>query len=761
MVKVTYKGVEYNVVLIDPSIATAGNGATVSTALKDFPVVLENNTCYLVRRTDPSLAHAFITYQTGNTLQNIMFLGMPKSTDKQWIQDLITDEEINNAWKADTAEYACIKFPHRGNESWTGNSYVVASNILEQCIGINLYCFRRELDTYSGNHHRYCTAMFGDRFTDSYLANFEFYNTKFGVLGYDLDKAEWRATNTRTSSNGSTNKEYFDVYGCHYIIAKNIQSLTIDNCIINNHPGDGIGYTDTTSYRRSIYIGGVSANVTMNNTTIYNLGPVDYAGNCPAFVIFDIKGSGNFTNLTYHPVIFRNRIYAMGFITNYYGMDGALLVDNIKISPLALNVDKITTVLDQNAYHGGLIICRYGGNADTRDNFKHLELRNFNVDCTTGPVKLGQGHFLTVYGNACGIGAPFPDVVENISIKLHNVNEECFIPVNTSFDNGIGNISMIATMNQDGYISTDGTAGVANNKASLAKINNIFISSPLAGHFLLENVAVDIDKMECCLKLMQAQVQINKLSTMTKGAVITLDTSNNYLRVKDLVVPEDRDSSQSIVYKSFNGGGQNIIYIDKCNQEEVFPGNRDTTVGNTYVFSNDICCSAGADGKYIQCNRNIDAQSWSVTRNGSNSSASLRLSNNTTKSAQSLYVGLDPFKGFKVTPTKVGMQNLVAYFAYKNFGASDEANGKKQLILHVSVPYKSVDGQTYYKRYTTNTTCWMEDNSTWTDPDAVARKLVLPIEITTLDPLDVKIQYYWYGQSGLVYFDPDVRLENM
>ena len=70
-----------------------------------------------------------------------MILGMPKSTDDQWIQNLVKDESINSAWKAD-AEYACIKFPHKGNESWN-DANVIASNILEQCIGINLYCFRK------------------------------------------------------------------------------------------------------------------------------------------------------------------------------------------------------------------------------------------------------------------------------------------------------------------------------------------------------------------------------------------------------------------------------------------------------------------------------------------------------------------------------------------------------------------------------------------------------------------------------------------
>lgn len=759
MVKVTYKGVEYNVVLIDPSIATAGNGATVSTALKDFPTVLENNTCYLVRRTDPSLAHAFVTYQTGNTLKNIMILGMPKSTDKQWIQDLITDDEINNAWKADTAEYACIKFPHKGNESWNGtNSYVVASNVLEQCIGINLYCFRRELDTY-GQYHRQCTAMFGNRNITKYLTNFEFYNTKFGVLGYDLDKEEWRSTNTRVSSNGSTNKEYFDVYGVNYITAQYLHSLILDNCIINNHPGDAADHQSQSLNGSAIFVQHIF-DVDMNNSTFYNLGPAsDNNSDYPTFRLLNIKGNGNFTNIVYHPVIYTNRVHALGFISNLWNYDGNVIVDNVKITPVALNVSKPTAVI--GAYCSGLRICRYGGSGDSRDNFKHLEVRNFNVDCSTGPVKLGQGHFITIHSGGCGIGTPLPDVIENINIKLHDVAEECFIPVTIGSENHTSCISMIATMGSSGHVTNDGVSGNINNKASIAKLRNINISSPLAGAAFFENVVIDLDVLEASLIVQQSQVQINKQIIKHPGYAITCNTANNYVRVKDLVVPEARDIEKSIVNKSFGGGGQNIIYIDKCNQEEVFPGARDTTVGDQYVFSNDICCSAGADGKFVQCNRNVDAQSWSVTRNGSNSPASLRLVNNTTKSANSLWVGLDPFKGFKVVPTKIGRQNIVAYFAYKNFAVSDESVGKTDMVIHASVPYRTSDGQLTYKHYSSNFTSWTEDNSTWTDPDAVARKMVFPVEITTLDPIDIKVQYKWFSQSGLVYFDPDVRIENM
>ena len=89
--------------------------------------------------------------------------------------------------------------------------------------------------------------------------------------------------NTRTSSNGSANTQYYDVYGTNYIVAKHLQSLTLDNCI-NSHPGDGSEYIDTsTLYNRSIMVYD-ACDVNMNKTTIYNLGPVSGNMEAPAFI---------------------------------------------------------------------------------------------------------------------------------------------------------------------------------------------------------------------------------------------------------------------------------------------------------------------------------------------------------------------------------------------------------------------------------------------------------------------------------------------
>jgi hypothetical protein len=209
---------------------------------------------------------------------------------------------------------------------------------------------------------------------------------------------------------------------------------------------------------------------------------------------------------------------------------------------------------------------------------------------------------------------------------------------------------------------------------------------------------------------------------------------------------------------SLYNGGSNVVYIDKCNREEVFDTDLDNNTENRYRLSTAICCSAGADGKFIQRNRNVIAQSWSVTRNGSESAASLRLQNNTTANAHALNVCADPFKGFEVTPTQTGRTELVAYFAMKDFTETDEKSNLERFVIEVKVPYVDEKGNILYRRYFTNPSHRETDNSVWSDPEAIARKFVLPIEVTALKPIEVKVRYNWYGLSGCVYFDPDVKL---
>ena len=191
MATVNFNNVEYNVVLIDPTIANLGegnDGLTPQTALQTFPSKLVNNTCYLVILTS-ELTEAFVNHQVDTTLVNVMFLGMPKSTDKKWIQDLITDDTINTAWKNDEADYANIRFWHitTSTDKSNWNRACINGANLEDVTCINCYLFRQNAQSTSSDErdYSYTSPFFTNNGSTAYETKFRFYNCKFGVKGID------------------------------------------------------------------------------------------------------------------------------------------------------------------------------------------------------------------------------------------------------------------------------------------------------------------------------------------------------------------------------------------------------------------------------------------------------------------------------------------------------------------------------------------------------------------------------------------------
>ncbi len=752
MTTISYKNIDYKVICIDPTIETAGDGLTAATALKDFPAKLENNTCYLIRRTsDAATQHCTVNYQSDNTLANFMFLGMPKATDKKWIQDLIRDEEINTTWKNDIAEYANVKFPHYGNKNSGASNAIIVSSKLGYCSFINTYCFRAEKTSYnsSSSYTNVVSSLISNNGITSDLTNILFQGCKFGVLGYDIDKDEFLAENSVNSFNTNDKEAAYSKYGCSYFTMARLNSFVCEDCIINystSYDGsyNGNGYNNgkafSSDWCNSVYMN----NVTVN--TVANTG-------APAFLFKDIFITGTYSNITYNQILTTTRLTPLLY-TYGYRRYGVITINDIDIKFKKFGLENPRAeALSSGRVYGGLII-GYIDN-DTGEGYgKELYINNLNVDGMTGSTKLAEGNFLyaTMLGDAQG--SPQASKIRNVTVKLHDEPEECFLTKNNGTAHGVVDIHGRWGTSSSGSISFSDYAA---NKAAITKIENLYVRAKAAGHVSLRNVVANIDLLETILRLhISSQIQVNKLIyDKVDRPAVEIVGGNVYLRIKDLQVVENKSTDTPII-SGLYAGYSNSIYIDKCNQEELFDLVCDKETSVEYINSIAICANAGAEGKFIARNRNVTAQSWSVTRNGSDSAASLRLANNTTAEAKRLKICPNPYKGFTVTPTKTGLQNLVIYFAYRDFVKSQEEVGRNAFKMIVNVP-TLVNGEVIYLPQC-DTSDWYDDTSVWTDPEAVAKKFVIPVDVKTLDPIEIKPYYYWYHTSGCVYVDPDMRL---
>ena len=199
-----YSNVDFNVVYVDPSIGTAGDGTTPAGALKALPANaadFADNTCYLIRRTSESYA-TIIPNGENTNITNLLLLGMPNPSDLMY--DFVP-EEAKTAWGADEAEYANVK-------SFVADGRFQLPN-LRVFLMHRVYLFRDGIDSnnymlyfYNSNEYKMCVS---------------FEHCKFGSKGIDVDNPEY--------AGGALTKSRLKSYVYIYYA----RMLNIRDCVIN------------------------------------------------------------------------------------------------------------------------------------------------------------------------------------------------------------------------------------------------------------------------------------------------------------------------------------------------------------------------------------------------------------------------------------------------------------------------------------------------------------------------------------------------
>lgn len=766
MATVNFNNVEYNVVLIDPTIANLGggnDGLTPETALQTFPSKLVNNTCYVVRRTS-ELTEAFVNQQIDTSLVNVMFLGMPKATDKKWIQDLITDDAINTAWKNDEAEYANINFWHKTNSADTSswNRACINGANLEDVTCINCYLYRHNASSSSSDerYYLYTSPFFTNNGSTAYKTKFKFENCKFGVKGIDLDKDEWLEANTSVSS-GDYSPQYYSKWCKGFISAYYVHTFSMENCVINhvglNYAGEYYSHSNSSTPR----FGTASAfniysvrnfdvkNITVNTTAIYKS---DYDYN----QVFQIScANGSFRNVKMNTIVGDKQL---GLLIRLSG-------SNLAVSDVDIYVKKFKDYTYSNApdiSYGMLYI-----NPSSTTGKTEITNINFFGNEENG-AKLAQARVLDVVGKAYGWGTPYSHKIDNVNVYLtDNLEESVYkilmtdsttkkpycLCVNFGFYYG-----RAYTGAYDSSNSTTGTGRTRLNMTDYPQITNIKIDAPYT-QLYCTNIVANFDELRCGLILATScSLDIKKLIfDKLDQEVISTSYPGNYVRVRELECNPSLMEGIVPVKEYFD---QTAIYIEKSNVH-LFSNNNYNSSGDIYGYSQMCCLNMVHDGRFFARNQNIFAQSWGVTREGSASSASLKLNSNYVASDYPLRIGADPYKGFGIMPKTTGKKKLIAYFAHKNFSPNSEVNGVDQFKLIIRTPKIDKDGLISYDTFYSTFGKWEDDTSVWNDVDCVAKKMVVPIEVyDTSLPVEVKLEYNWYHQTGVVYFDPDMQIED-
>lgn len=753
MTNLTYQGVEYNVVLIDPSIQRLdGDGLTPETAFKDLPETLANNTCYLFRRTDSESVS--VKHQIDKELKNLMFLGMPKATDAKWIQDLITDETINSAWKADEASFANVCF-------WFRADYTDYSSYNRDCLNcenfedvtcINCYLYRDNVSTGIDSSYSYVLGgFFGNNGQTQFLTNLRFYNCKFGFLGLDLDKDEFLNQHSAVTELDSSSK-YASRWCRQYVHMRTVNRLVIDNCILN-HVGLNSAGSDAHNFGSCHYI--------MKGPGAFVFENVRYLSIQNS--TFNSTGLYYDSNENNHNIIYARYVTdgAIKHIKAYHILGSSLVEMLLNMDAPAYGQTEISDIdiwfkkfkdftYDGRVYNKNVGMFLYYNNAFS------FNINNITLHGNEENIKIGQACVLDILGRNYSHGVPFSSKISNIKIDLADDMSQC---VYTLFDDKVNNLmfDFRLKMNSEGLFDSGNLPSYRYNTQDTPQIKNISIHAPYTKLYC-NGIVANFDELHCRFEAdWNTTIDIKKLTndkTSLPGILVT--SRGNYIRVREYVADPLLQTNTLQVSRNFYS---NAVYVDKSNVN-LFDTVIDSATAEGYRYAQICCPNMIKEGLFFARNGQTFAQSWGVIRTGSSSLASLKLSCNYAENALPLMVGTDPYKGFAVKPESTGKKNLIAYICCKNFDEETLKQGPDKFKLMIRVPYNDEKGTLCYATYFSSEGIWEEDSSQWNAEDYIAKKIVVPIDVKiTTQPIEVKIVYNWYHNIGVTYFDPDMKLE--
>ena len=690
-----YSNVDFNVVYVDPSTETAGDGSTPETALKDLPATVEefvSDTCFLIRRTSEEFA-AVIPSGTHNEMYNLMILGMPNAADLMY--DLVPDE-AKSAWDADAAGYANVK-------STVYNGAFQMPNI-RHFILHRVYLFRDNINAdnyifyfYNGNDYRACISID---------------HCKFGSKGLDVDSNDYAGGPVTASRL----KSYMYIY---YARILSISDLTMNFTVTGN-----------TSNAYGIYCRFAEI-LHVEDVRIYS--PMSYTSSgYYALYLSDRSDEGI-------ECVIRNVTQKVFFNGTYEYIPCMLIVQgylNAKIHDLKMEMGTaLSEARPSNLFINNTIVYL--------NYLREYSVKNITVNlpdcwrCNSPAFRM----------SSCYSGTYIPGIekeVRNVSIILAEENG-IGSPINYSEAKNSGSSYVAAYLE---FSNRD-----CDVYAKTPIVDNLTVIHPRGRSLYIYNARLTNATLKGAMSCYYTVADIDLLETWFPGYVLWA-YDGSHVRVKDLRVnidnPEYLYAQEPAIGTTYSNRAN--IFADKSNVSlhPLTCYDRE----DYYIYQGFTCNNEGEDGHFCQRTPNGICDTWSVRRVGG-SSAALKLYNNSCNTMRTMVLGRRPFKGMQLLANTTGRHLLKMHIAYK--GYPDDTDMFRRLIVSATV--KREDGDVTYFSTLHGRWADDSESLWTNDDNLTQKCLELPLDLPNSEPVDVRIYFAWYSSSGFVYIDPAVTLE--
>lgn len=715
-----FSNTDFTLKYLDPSAEENGDGTTPESPLNAFPESigdLGDNTAWIIRRTSEENSALL---PSGNTseIRNILFIGMPKSTDPLWT---MMPRIAQEAWGSDEADYASIR-ANTGDEPW-GDEYGFVLPACKTFMLHRVYVFRDDSWAYM--------SIFKFPAQD-YTASISIENCKFGQKGIDLDSQDFT-----TSTNTSRCKAFFYINTAHV--------LSMHRCIFNivNDGDDWYGDTaDPFHLNNASYIS--VSDVDVYTTTSQYGG--DYGpGGGTALCFSNGSWGGAFSdyqNLRFHILV--NGTWGYMPCLFYSAVNDYCRIRNITAT---VEERKLGTNNPSQFCVGQSMIRSHGS-------------REFEIDGITVTIpkcwRITEGGRVVSISGFCNSTIPgFSKSVRNITISMAETdgvdNEASTGNYYEWVRQGIGDIGRYPWYSALELSFSE--RSYSEGAWEPVIVSGITVTHPHGVALYAYGCQIRNCSLKGTIKLRRCVADVTSMTSFYPGyALFAAEAST--LRVGTLTLGKENaeitggadDPAVGSYYSDTS-----FIYVGTCNGP--LKSNIGGTATNVYNGYNVICGNESDAGHYTCRSENYICDTWNARRTGG-APACLKIISSANGSG-GMSLGRAPFRGFQVTPAATGIHRLELHIAAK--GISDLSELNRRLLVQVAVPRASGTQDVYFSSTSGH---WEDDSSAeWVnDSEMVQKKLVMPLNITEAGALDVKIHYQLYSASGYVYIDPSIAL---
>lgn len=716
------------------------DGSSINKADRELPAVLQDNTVYLIRRSN----HQHVTdegspypriwcynnsdgCELASGAMRVAIIGMPKQDDPVFEY---MPEDAKTQWGPDASEYATLA---QNFNRYLPDTHFITLNARDVVI-YNLRIRTLSMTPNSGDRRN------GKGFIAANCENFEAAKIYSCMIRGDiLDPSDVTGcwfTSSNYDSNIATPFLFHVTYTntCH-----------IHDSVLISKPDcrDSGGY---------IYLYSRFGNCTVENITVHSIAMANDASGNENFNhngFFWFKSEDTYRSLSKIDVHDIHMYLYRAMIDSNYGRHRRLITGQANL----WNVHDIT--IEEASEENQL----EGATHNDITNGYLISINTFNPGCMVENItcNLPKCKGLSFFNYYIGYRDNEYEWYFTPKSQWHIIRNISFLGVGEGEDGegtwGSTNTTVFYIDNRQAR-ENDRVNNGLNPTCDQVIVQNINIKAyynTVYDGFTVCGAMLDMvnNDLQCRAALRKCTGKIGSLKTYSVGGAFTDSSGGNLVYIGSITCNRNNPDSPYIGQQAIEPSWRSQILVGSTNTKFI----RDNNFSNSDISNNNdhmyLCTSDTLEGNFVARNKPAKAETWSVYRTGGHS-CTLRFVCEVSDIANyPLRIGDLPFAGIKRTLQK-GINKCTFYMT--TFGYNDSTQIKDKMRFRAKLPsglYVGSNGE------------WSEDNETvWNNIELhTSYKYTFYIEMEEAGDVEFSYQFWWYMLGGYTYLDPFPAIE--